>query len=292
MRALEPAQSGQLKLAGFQIGYEVFGDPSAPAVLLLPTWQIIHSRMWKMQIPWLARCFRVITYDPPGNGRGERTTDPAAYEFDRIVDQGIGLLDHLGVAQADVVGVSRGCVFGLWMAARYPERVGRLVLLSGSVTPERPGAPITGFWERREPYAGWEKYNGHYWLAHYEDWLRFFFGELFSEPHSFKGIEDCLAWAQQTTPEVLVQTTANPALLPRLPAPEAIRRVRCPVLLVQGDDDRDVLAPYSATRSLAEARPDWEFVTVAGGGHVLMAREPVRVNLLIAEFLHRQPQSC
>ena len=42
MRAIEPAQSGHLTLEGFQVGYETFGDPAAPPVLLLPTWQIVH----------------------------------------------------------------------------------------------------------------------------------------------------------------------------------------------------------------------------------------------------------
>lgn len=68
MRAIEPTQSGQLALHGFRIYYETFGDPQAPAVLLLPTWQGVHSRLWKMQVHYLARRFHVIVYDPPGNG--------------------------------------------------------------------------------------------------------------------------------------------------------------------------------------------------------------------------------
>ncbi|HRV96282.1 MAG TPA: alpha/beta hydrolase, partial [Anaerolineae bacterium] len=78
MRAMKPAESGTLELHGFQIGYEIFGDPQSPPVLLLPTWQIAPSLHWRMQVPFLARNFRVITYDPPGIGGGERTTDPAA----------------------------------------------------------------------------------------------------------------------------------------------------------------------------------------------------------------------
>jgi hypothetical protein len=61
MRAIEPAQSGHRTLEGFQICYETFGDPAAPPVLLLPTWQIVHSRHWKMQVPYLARSFYVVS---------------------------------------------------------------------------------------------------------------------------------------------------------------------------------------------------------------------------------------
>ena len=41
-------------------------------MLLLPTWSIIHSRHWKMQIPYLARHCRVVTFDGRGNGRSDR----------------------------------------------------------------------------------------------------------------------------------------------------------------------------------------------------------------------------
>ena len=79
MRAASPAESGQLSTQGFRISYEVTGDPRAPAVLLLPTWQIAPSLHWKLQVPYLARSFRVATFDPPGIGGAERTAEPAAF---------------------------------------------------------------------------------------------------------------------------------------------------------------------------------------------------------------------
>ena len=68
MRATIPVEFGAVKLHGYQIGYELFGDPQAPPVMLLPTWQIAPSLHWRMQAPYLARYFRVITWDPPGIG--------------------------------------------------------------------------------------------------------------------------------------------------------------------------------------------------------------------------------
>ena len=41
-------------------------------MLLLPTWSIVHSRHWKMQVPYLARHCRVLTFDGRGNGRSDR----------------------------------------------------------------------------------------------------------------------------------------------------------------------------------------------------------------------------
>src|SRR5712692_10090297 len=205
MRAIEAAQSGRLTLAGFQISYETFGDPGADPLLLLPTWQIIHSRHWKMQIPYLARSFYVITYDAPGTGGAERTLDPAAFEYDRVIDQGIGLLDHLRVDRAGVLGFSRGTAYGAWMAARCPERVSRRILIGNSVSPDNyTQPPPPGFWERRDTHDGWEKRNAHFWRAHCREWLEFFFGEFFCEPHSTKAFDDGVSWGLETTPETLV----------------------------------------------------------------------------------------
>jgi pimeloyl-ACP methyl ester carboxylesterase len=189
VRAAGPVESGHLLTQGFRIYYEVFGDPRAPAVMLLPTWQIAPSLHWKLQVPYLARSFRVITFDPPGIGGAQRTEDPAAFELDRVVDYGIGLLDHLEVRQADVVGLSMGGAYGLWLAGRYPERVTRLVLM-GTVPPEWAFGEDPAFWQRRDAYDGWDKRNAHYWREHYDDWLAFFMQQVFSEPHSTKAIEE------------------------------------------------------------------------------------------------------
>ena len=70
-RALCPASSGYIKRDGVRLYYEVYGS-GEPTVFLLPTWSIIHSRHWKMQIPYLARHCRVLTFDGRGNGGSDR----------------------------------------------------------------------------------------------------------------------------------------------------------------------------------------------------------------------------
>ena len=70
-RARYPDSEGYVERDGVRVFYEVYGT-GEPTVLLLPTWSIIHSRCWKMQIPYLARHCRVITFDARGNGRSDR----------------------------------------------------------------------------------------------------------------------------------------------------------------------------------------------------------------------------
>lgn len=282
VRALMPVTSGRIVLEGFEVGYEVYGDESSPAVLLLPTWQIVHSGVYKMQIPFLARHFRVVSFDPPGNGASTRSLDPRAYEYDRLVDQAVGLLDHLGIASAQVIGFSRGADYGIALAARYPERVDRLLLIAQGVTDVWQPQPNPDFWKPRDSYEGWEKRNIHYWHEHWDDWLEFFFNQIFNMPHSTKAIEDSIAWANETTPDVLALSVPNRELFPGTPAAEAVASIRCPVLIIHGD--RDQCDPISSSHALIQARPDWGLITIEGGGHGIPAREPVRVNLEIARF--------
>src|SRR4029453_3332428 len=78
MRACQPVADGYVERDGVKVCYEVFGA-GEPTVLLLPTWSVMHSRHWKMQIPYLARHCRVLTFDGRGNGRSDRPTESKAY---------------------------------------------------------------------------------------------------------------------------------------------------------------------------------------------------------------------
>ena len=133
MRAREPEQSGYVERGGVRVAYEVFGC-AGPAVIFLPSWQILHSRQWKLQAPYLARHMRVITYDARGNGRSDRPGEAERYAHREIVADAIAVLDAVEVGEAVFVGTSMGALYGLQAAAWYPERV-RGVVAIGSVAP-------------------------------------------------------------------------------------------------------------------------------------------------------------
>ncbi len=75
MRARKPDSSGRVERDGVGIHWERFGD-GEPAILLMPTWSIIPSRHWKVQIPYLARYHRVVTFDGRGSGASDRPKGP------------------------------------------------------------------------------------------------------------------------------------------------------------------------------------------------------------------------
>ncbi len=65
-------------------------------VFLLPTWSMFHSRHWKMQIPYLARHFRVLVMDGLGNGRSDRLRDPRRYRAVEFARDCLAVMDATG----------------------------------------------------------------------------------------------------------------------------------------------------------------------------------------------------
>src|SRR5438105_9502612 len=111
-RARYPDESGYVERDGVRIFYEVYGS-GEPTILLLPTWSLIHSRHWKMQIPYLARHARVVTFDGRGNGRSDRPQDAAAYAEREFAADTLAVLDATETEQAVIVGFSLGAQRGL-----------------------------------------------------------------------------------------------------------------------------------------------------------------------------------
>ena len=286
MRAAQPARADHVERDGVRLGYEVFGE-GEPTILLLPTWTLIHSRFWKMQVPYLSRHFRVITYDGPGNGRSDRVTDPARYSADSYAADAAAVLDVCEVDRAVAVGLSKGAQYGLRLAALYPDRVLGLALI-GPALPLAPPAPgreaiEENFWK---PYPenpqGWDKYNLSYWHADYPDFVEFFFSQGFSEAHSTKPREDAVGWALEAGPEILEADAKRPLL--GLSGEEVFAGVGCPTLVIHGTKDRiqnheiGVEAARLSKGTLA---------SLAGSGHFPNVRDPVRVNLVLREFVER-----
>jgi pimeloyl-ACP methyl ester carboxylesterase len=163
----------------------------------MSTWAIVHSRHWKAQVPYLSRHFRVVTYDGRGNGRSDRPTTAEAYASTEQVGDALAVLDATGTERAVIVGLSCGALFSLEFAATHPERVLGVVALgvSAPLGQSHPERTVHPFDERSDTDQGWAKYNAEYWRREYPDFVDFFMGRIFTEPHSTKQTEDMIGWA-------------------------------------------------------------------------------------------------
>jgi pimeloyl-ACP methyl ester carboxylesterase len=282
MRARYPDVEGFAERDGIRVAYEVYGH-GEPTIVLVPTWQIVHSRLWKAQIPYLARHGRVVTFDPRGNGNSDRPTASEGYAEREMAADIVAVMDATSTDRAILVTLSLGAQRGLIVTAEHPDRVEGLVALGPSLPigehlKER-GYPFEAVLDTDE---GWAKNNIHYWRRDFDGYLRFFFSRCFTEPHSTKQIEDCVGWGHEIGAENLilgeyaVGLTVDETLA-------LCARVRCPVLVVVGD--RDAITGPGPGIALAAAIPSAQLVTVQGGGHIPDARDPILTNLLIRDFV-------
>jgi pimeloyl-ACP methyl ester carboxylesterase/predicted glycosyltransferase len=278
MRAREPDLEGEIERDGVRIGYDVYGDADRPTLVLFTSWAIVHMRQWKFQVPYLSRHFRVITVEGRGNGRADRPGREEAYADGEYVADALAVMDAEGVDRAVLAGLSMGARHALQFAAEHPDRAAGVVamgtLFRASLMP--------GFDLPRASYEGWDKYNRHHWRTDFPDWVEFFMSQVFTEPHSLKHREDGVSWGLDTDGVTLALTQTEKALPTAAEAEATCRQVRCPVLLVHGDEDR--ITPHTAAVEVAR----WtggRLVTIEGGGHAPPLREPVFTNRLIADFV-------
>ncbi len=283
-RARYPDEEGFVERNGVRLFYEVYGH-GEPTVLLLPTWSIVHSRHWKMQIPYLARHFRVVTFDGRGNGRSDRPCGVEAYVESQFAADAVAVLDATRTERAVLAGLSCGALWATLLAAEHPERAAAVAYIGPAVAlaPGHPEREIVGrFEEPLDTDEGWAKHNRHYWLRDYEGFLNFFFAKMFNEPHSTKQIEDCVGWALETDVKTLSDSYSALGLCGLESFADLCARVRCPTLVIHGD--RDLIRPHAQGAALARATGG-RLVTLEGSGHGPMARDPVKVNVLLRDFI-------
>jgi pimeloyl-ACP methyl ester carboxylesterase len=285
MRARFPDCEGEIVRDGVPIHFEQYGH-GQPVILLLPTWSLLHSRHWKLQIPCLARHFTVVCFDGRGNGRSGRPSDATSYADDEFVAVAVAVMGATGSARAVLVGVSLGAVWALRLAAERRERVLGMVLVGPAVplTPRREERQVERFDALIDEPVGWETYNAHHWTTNYVDFVEFFVSQIFTEPHSTKPIEDAIGWALETDGATLVASARGAGLLDVSAVIGSATDTACPVMVIHGTDD--AIRPYADGRALAE-RTGGSLVTLVGSGHCPHIREPVRVNHLIKSFAER-----
>jgi pimeloyl-ACP methyl ester carboxylesterase/predicted glycosyltransferase len=292
-RARYPDDQGYVERDGVRVFYEVYGS-GEPTILLCPTWTLVHSRVWKMQIPYLARHHRVVVFDPRGNGKSDRPPNVEAYAESEFARDALDVLDATGTEQAVVVGLSRGTQRALLLAAEHPERVLGLVLIG----PWFPASRSLGglryrvmfhpwvqsmFTRRPILTRSWAKVNAVHFRRDFRDFVEWFAGMVTSEAHSTKGFDDVVRWGLETDPDTLAMTVLADSAAPvtRRDQLALARRVQCPVLVISGKKDK--VTSHADARALATATGG-KLLAIEGGDHLPEGRQPVTVNLAIRKF--------
>lgn len=126
----QPRKAGYAHVNGIKLWYAIFGHGS-PVVMLHGG--LANSDYFGHQIPALDKQYEVITVDSRGQGRSGMSSQPITYTL--MASDVVGLMNHLHLQKAAVVGWSDGAIIGLELAVHYPSRVSRLFAFAANTTP-------------------------------------------------------------------------------------------------------------------------------------------------------------
>jgi pimeloyl-ACP methyl ester carboxylesterase/predicted glycosyltransferase len=288
-RARYPDSEGFVERDGQRLFYEVYGE-GEQTIFLLPTWSLVHSRHWKMQIPYFARHFRVLVMDGLGNGRSDRCRDPCRYAPTEFARDCLAVMDATGTERAVMASLSTGAQYQLELARLAPERVAGAVFIA-PLFPYTPSHMSVLTHPRTPPLSQalhlpsplwWTHMGSVHWRQDYQGSAEWFVSRSLPEPHSTKAIEDGVGWALDTDSETLIATLAHGEFLRgRRKLRGLAQNLNCPVLVASGD--RDKVTPPRDARALARLSKG-RFEVFRGAGHFLQARKPVQFNVALRDF--------
>jgi pimeloyl-ACP methyl ester carboxylesterase len=260
------------KVNGVELVYEIVG--SGEPMLLIHGAYIADALQPLVTEPALER-FQRIRYHRRGLGGSTRPVEAGPTTIAVQAQDGVGLLDQLGVDRAHVVGHSLGGAIALELAARHPTRVASLVLLEPMFLTTPAGAALARA------------------LAPLSD--RYQAGDAEGAVHGFLALVGDRNWREaidQTVPGGIEQAVKDAATffeteVPGVPrwsfGPQQAAAITCPVLSVLGSNTSPL---FVEGRQLLHAWfPDCQDADIAGATHLLQMQAPGPVAAAIAAFL-------
>jgi pimeloyl-ACP methyl ester carboxylesterase len=240
------------------------------------------SRLWRHQIPALAGAgFQVIAPDLRGYGGSDQPSEIAAYSILFLAGDVVGVLDHLGVERAHIVGHDWGAALAWAFASVMPDRVDHLVTLSVG----HPAAFVAAGMEQREKS----------WYM-----LLFQYPDIAEQWLSADGWANFREWCHHPDADaVIADLERNGSLTPALnyyranippesyvAPPLELPAVQAPTMGVWSSDDF-ALIEAQMTRSAAFVDAPWRYERIDGADHWMQLEAPDEVNRLLLDFLPR-----
>jgi pimeloyl-ACP methyl ester carboxylesterase len=270
-------ETGYAEVDGGRLYYETSGK--GPALVLIHA-GFLDSRIWDTQFQLFSENYRVIRYDVRGFGK----SDVARTKFSDYKDLH-GLLDHLRVKTASLVGVSNGGRIASDFAVEYPSMVNHLVLVSPGMSGYKSSGP--------EEEKMWEEFDAQ--MKPQEDAVR--------EGRAADTVAmDVTTWGSAQTPANRERIThiamdnfhvqvENPWKLQVPPEPRTWHRlsqIRTPTLLIIGD--RDVAPQIVMVDNIHSHIRGSKKVLIQGADHIVNMSKPDEFNRTVLEFLRAQTQ--
>jgi 2-hydroxy-6-oxonona-2,4-dienedioate hydrolase len=236
---------------GWRLHVRSGGEPDASPIVLIHG-MVVSGRYFAPLAERLASRFRVVIPDLPGHGRSIKPVK--ALDIPMLASALSQLLDATGLERPDLLANSYGCQVIIELAARLPERVGRLVLVGPTGDPTAQGV-----------------------LRQYGRWLRNIPGERPAQlPVLFL---DCRDVGIRRTIEMFQHMRRHDmaSLLPSVTAP---------TLVVRGGNDP--IAPQRWAETVAGRLPSGRLAVIHGAAHAVNFNSPRQLAQVVQAFLNEE----
>ncbi len=269
-----------ITLQGVSVYYEDKGTPDSPVVIL------VHglfgsTEVWRYNVDALADAgYRVIAYDRPGFGLSDKT-ESFNYAMDNQITLLAQLMDALNIESATVVGHSAGGNVAAHFAAKYPQRVKKLVLVDAAVLAGGPPA-FVGAIVAFPPVWRWGRIGlqAYFTRANLESSL----GAFYVDPSFLTQADYDSYWRAFQTPNwdvglLALTRDGGGALL----SESAIRTIDAETLIIWGA--QDTVTPLSQGQTLDEWLPQSTLTVIEDVGHQPFEEAAERFNEILIAFL-------
>jgi len=250
---------------------DYFGEPwRTPKAVLMLHGNAESLAAWYAWVPSLAKTFRVIRPDMRGFGDSTPMPRNFAWSLDRIIDDFIFLMDHLGIKRFHLIGAKIGGTIALRFAARHPDRVATLTIL---------GAPDSGMGEllnRVKPWLEEIEQRG------VESWARTTMPGRLGASFPRAGFEWWIKFMGRTSLSTQLGFIAG---VSTLDVTEELKNIACPTLVITTDGHS--LSSVEATRTWTNKIPRGELQVLHGDSYHIAVTEPDSCANATMAFIHK-----
>ena len=254
-----------------RLHYAIRGEGAS--TLLFSHGLLFDGGMFAAQLAAFESRFRCVAYDHRGQGRSEVTA--GGYDMDTLTDDAAALIEALDLGPCHFCGLSMGGFIGMRLAIRRPELVRSLMLLETSADPE-PRENVPKY--RRLNFVF--RWIGVRLVA--PRVLPIMFGRKFLADPSRRAERDAFV-ARLAVAERTGLARAVDGVIERAGVADQLERVRCPTLVIVGD--QDVATKPIESQRIHERIAGSRLVVIEGAGHSSCIEEPAAVNAALGSFL-------
>ena len=257
---------------GWSIHYTTSGKLEGLPVVFIHGFPF-SQEMWKPQVAAFSSEYRVVTYDIRGHGKSK--VGDGQYTLELFVDDFFGILDHLNIERAVVVGLSMGGYIALRAIERNPEQFRALVLCDTKSEADTDEGKL-----KRAASIKLVKTEG------VKKFAAGFVKSVFA-PETFKKKPEIVRFLQKiiekNSPVAIAGTLL--ALAARTDTTLSLPKINVPTLIIVGE--KDTLTPVSAAQSMNERIARSELHVIPNAAHLSNLENPEEFNQLLMNFLKR-----